>query len=209
MSISNDYKGHCLTCSYYKPSTNWSDIHSSKGFWCSKHGWQDPYDKCGSYSSGYQSDSYLENCMKEYNRKKHYYIVTTVCNILGLPEDNEYRKMFARIIEEYLIGTIDGEQLLSDYDTFGKEVAWILEMNKNNPTIVELAKEEIAPQFDKMVDDVNNDKVNRAVLRYIILVRRLMQRFSITYEPTNADFAEGLTEYSTITNVYNKTKKRK
>ena len=192
----------CGTCDHYC----WDESPRTKGFRCNHHcDYYNPGEKkCWSYYRKPIDNYTIDRKMDEWDRYKRWYIVTAVSNILGIPEENNpYRAAFARIIEEYLIGTKDGEQLLAEYDVYGKEIAWILEAYARNDDhsseVRRIAKEEIIPEFDKMLEDVNNNRVNHAMLRYIVFTRRLMQRLNIPYRPVEPKYEE--TEYSPLHNT--------
>ena len=191
MDYLREYKDHCLTCEYYNPTTNWSEIHSSKGFWCSKYGWCDPYDKCSSYHAAGQSSSFLEACMEAYMKKKRFYIVTTVCDILKLPYDCEYRKVFADVLNNKVYNSFDADILFADYGKYGLEVAKDMIMWYHNETLREdllaIINKEVIPRFDHMLIDVKKGDLKRAITKYIVLVRRLMEIFDIEYILPNND----------------------
>jgi hypothetical protein len=114
----------CATCSHY--SMEYGDVNGEKqGAHCSHYGTTRFDESCGNYDRNYNKGEILDGLDRI--KRKSYYIVTAVCNILGIPDENEYRSEMARVIEEYLIGTIDGEQLLTEYDIYGAEIAWLME----------------------------------------------------------------------------------
>ena len=258
-TIVDTLKGRCATCRFF----DYNDINGEKqGARCYHH-FDQPFDEsCPKYDRTYLSDSAIVEGLERIERKSRY-IVTAVCELLGLPEDSQYSVLFARVYED-LIGTKDGEQLISDYEKYGIEVAQRLrprsyyneinskyydeihkleeekrklnrhsiamealnhidnedseenlaikanlkriseidvELQKYQETIESdytaknqellcLAKETIIPEFDKMVKDIDNNKQNRAVLRYIVLIRKLMKEFGIEYIPTKPKFEE-------------------
>jgi hypothetical protein len=180
----------CGTCGRYC----WDESPRTKGFRCSHHGdYCSPGEKkCYSYDRRPIDNWTIDRKMEEWDKYKRWYIVTEVCNLLGLPEDCEYRSLFATISERELMGTIDGEQLLADYDVYGPEVAWLLDNFARNENCKEavnhLLKEELIPAFDKMVNDVRAGNVKKAILRYIVLTRNLMKKFNIPYLPVEVKY---------------------
>ena len=184
------YDDCCGTCGRYC----WDESPRTNGFRCNHHcDYYNPGEKkCSSYYRNPVDNYTIERKMQEWDRYKRWYIVTTVCNLLGLPSDCEYRTIFATVSEKELIGTIDGEQLLADYDVYGPEVAWLLDNfahNDNSKDATEkLIKEELIPEFDKMVNDVHAGNVKKAILRYIVLTRRLMEKFNIAYKQVEVKY---------------------
>jgi hypothetical protein len=67
--------------------------------------------------------------------------------------------------------------------------------------VKELAEKELKPEFDKMLASVKKGDLKRAILRYIVMVRKLMAKYDIAYEPIDSPYSKGLTEYSPVHNA--------
>ena len=132
------------------------------------------------------------------NNKNSFYIVSTTCEILGLNSDCEYIQAFELVLDNYIKNTKDGEKLLDEYDLYGCIIANRMRMdflcmgNTLNETVqerknrhddlIDLVNKYIKPQLEKMTELVKDGNIKSAILRYILLVRKLMVYYDIDYE---------------------------
>ena len=142
--------------------------------------------------------------------KNHKIYNNNFSNLIAL-SDNHNALYVAAGSSGYILDTKDGEQLLADYDCYGSLVAQIIEReyySGDKESIIELIQNDIMPEFDKMLNCMKNDRVDRAILRYIVMTRRLMDRFEIYYSPVKPIYEE--TTYSPFHNTllaFKRTKK--
>lgn len=188
------YDGTCLTCDKLQVSDYYgsSDLNGSRGeIRCSHHGFVNPWDKkCSSYSNAYRSDDYIRRCLAALDKKMHYYIVSSTLAILGMNLDCDLTKKFEEY-SNYLRSTQDGEKLMLEYDIYGKMVGDILReryISKNyRAETLYITQYQILPKLEEILKEPDP---KRAIMKYIILTRRLMKNFGIEYYELNIQLDE-------------------
>ena len=178
------YDGKCATCKNYGIDNIKSGYND--GFPCSIHFLKRLAldDSCSSYKKASYRDEKdikkafeaLENKYGTY-RPHHYYIMTVICDLLGI--DQYFFKLYIGLWyrEEYLEKEGYGE-FLDDYDVNGKQIASLLANDENNVEIAYYL-------FDKYLNDfcklVMNKRFDEAFAIYNEMYDELKQMYIRDY----------------------------
>ena len=187
-SIVDMLRGKCATCKNF--SMSYYDINGEKqGGHCSYHGTQRFDESCPKYDRTYLDDRSVVEGLKNIEIKSRY-LVSIVCDILNLPLDHPYREAFKSIRDKYLIDTLDGRILLEQYETYGSMLAVVIRQEYNSTDrkeVMNVINKTIVPEFDKIMNCIIKNNIRSAILRYIVLIRKLMEKYGINYN--SIDFA--------------------
>lgn len=190
-----DFKNHCLTCDKY-------DIYSrgdstQRGYRCKKHMRPMAMDEqCSSYSlDRIRSNSTIEDAVNWRVRKGyspspdrgHWYVTSTICKILGYPEDCPYMEAFDLMQSTYMRQTDEGKTDLLRYEVYGPAIAWEIEAayndSKRRRGVERLCKEILEPDYLSLILGlVEAGNYECAVLAYKQMIDMLAQRYNVFLE---------------------------
>jgi hypothetical protein len=95
--------------------------------------------------------------------------------------------LFGKVVEDYLENTTDGDNLLAEYDYYGKLVANELhkDFNRNNGETIYFIVNTIQPKLITIEKFIEKGDIRSAIMSYIVLTRNLMNHYNIEYTPIN------------------------
>ena len=174
------YDGKCATCENY----GIDDIRSgyNDGFPCSIHFLKRLAldDSCSSYKKASYRDEddikkSFEALEKKYGtyRPHHYYIMTVICDLLGI--DHYFYKLYLGLWfrEEYL--EKEGyEEFLKEYDEEGKQIAYLLANDESN---VQIAYYLFNKYLNNFCNLVANKKYEEAFFVYNEMYKELKAKY--------------------------------
>ena len=156
----------------------------------------DPYaDKCSNYRDAHYSERYIEQCIEQFDRWCNYYIISACTRIVDVPnaesllnafkdfKDEEIKKdVVVSALQKF---AITPEELMADYDNYGKAVADAMQAAHDDPETKTACEEHIKtcilPRLDALLALKEEGKIRQALLGYIGLTRDLMEFYHISY----------------------------
>lgn len=198
-----EFKNHCLTCTEY-------DIYSksdstTRGYRCKHHHRPMAFDeKCSSYRfDALKSNMSIEEAVnfrvkKGYAGgpdKGHFYILTILCEIMGLPEDNEYLLAFRTLRDVYLSQNEEGQRELLKYDVCGPLISDAIkdahDDSKRKVGIERMINEVLMPCYiEPFTAMVQNGCYECAMLAYLQMTDMLAQRYNVFVSEEDLQFSE-------------------
>lgn len=172
-------ESYCAACTYLKET---SDSYGK--YYCERKGEYhyatDP--KCYSFCEAYSRSNYARENMYDNSRghsSSSCYITTTLCNILGFPNDSYYLETLRKYRDQYLKQDISNWPLLMAYDTIGPIISSNL-LQENNKE--ELAKTLFNSYIVTAVTAIEENKNEIAKNIYISMTTALVERYNINLE---------------------------
>ena len=169
-------ESYCAACTYLGEKADYDGK-----YYCDRKG-ERRYasdTKCYSFCEAYGRSTYSRENMYE-NSRSHQssgcYLTTTMCNILGYPDNNYYLETLRRFRNTVLQTNYKYIPLLLSYDIIGPQIAYELEKDEN--------KYEIATNlFNKFITTattaIENNKTNDAINIYTAMTQSLAERYNI------------------------------
>lgn len=198
-----EFKNHCLTCTEYDICSKGDS--TTRGYRCKHHHRPMAFDeRCSSYVfDPLKSNMAIEEAIafrvkKGYAGgpdKGHFYILTILCDILGLPEDNEYLSAFRLLRDSYLSQTTEGQNELLKYDVMGplisNEIKDAYMDPKRRRGIVRMINELLVPCYIvPFTSMVQSGAYECAMLIYLQMTDMLAQRYNVFVAEADLQFAE-------------------
>lgn len=199
--MSNKFADTCWQCTHLCSSTNWrnDDVNGSRReIRCNALYYNvDPFQKkCSRFDNGHYSEDFIQRCVDAFYKKCNYYIISACVGIVDLENASAYLDAFAETKKEIdtqeVISVLRGagvnpEHLLEEYDVYGKAVADALYAAASNPATKDATKQYITrcivPELDEIMAKREAGKNGYAILKYILLTRKLMSTYNIEYKP--------------------------
>lgn len=169
-------ESYCAACTYLGEKVDYDGK-----YYCDRKGERRYASdaKCYSFCEAYGRSTYSRENMYE-NSRSHQssgcYLTTTMCNILGYPDNNYYLETLRRFRNTVLQTNYKYIPLLLSYDIIGPQIAYELEKDEN--------KYEIATNlFNKFITTattaIENNKTNDAINIYTAMTQSLAERYNI------------------------------
>ena len=169
-------ESYCAACTYLGEKADYDGK-----YYCDRKGERRYASdaKCYSFCEAYGRSTYSRENMYE-NSRSHQssgcYLTTTMCNILGYPDNNYYLETLRRFRNTVLQTNYKYIPLLLSYDIIGPQIAYELEKDEN--------KYEIATNlFNKFITTattaIENNKTNDAINIYTAMTQSLAERYNI------------------------------
>lgn len=198
-----EFRNHCLTCTEY-------DIYSKgdstqRGYRCKHHHRPMAFDEsCSSYRfDALKSNRAIEDAINFRVRKGyaggpdkgHFYILTILCDILSLPEDNEYLASFRMLRDIYLSQNPEGQRELLKYDVTGPLISEAIKTTFMDPKrrrgLMRMITEVIIPDYIIPFSNmVQSGCYECAMLTYLQMTDMLSQRYQIFVSEEDLQFSE-------------------
>lgn len=167
----------CAECTYL----NLNEERDYGKYLCEKkyepHLATDP--SCGSYCPDYNRDRYTINNAID-NSKSHTsggcYLTTILCNILGLPDNNEYLETMRSFRDNVLQKDEKYKSLLVEYDIIGPKIA---EAIKNDPLQQKVAKLFFERDIVPITNLIKSNKDEEAINAYYLMTSTLSNFYGI------------------------------
>ena len=163
------YEGQCGSC---------EDFKDKRGN-CER-----PYDP-SYYEKGYcewrRAFYYPDDSCSYYKRRSGYYITTAICDLLGLDEDCEIRNVMKNLRDNIMEKDTKYQDILSEYDVVGPQIASNLENEYNEKDDKELVCSLFNFYIQPTVRLCNEGKTDEAISRYLEMTRSLEEVYGITY----------------------------
>ena len=169
-------ESYCAACTYLGEEADY------KGqYWCKRKG-EDHYatdPKCYDWIEAYgRSNSARQNMYD--NSKKHSssgcYLTTTMCNILGYPDNNYYLQTLRTFRDNILKQDIKYLPLLVLYDQIGPQIAYNLNLDENKQII---AQTMFTKYITPAVSAIEENKTETATNIYVAMTNVLAERYNI------------------------------
>ena len=167
------YESYCASCTYLSEEATYE-----RKYFCEMKGKDVKacdskcYNHCEAYS---RSDDSREN-MYNYSNNSDCYLTTTMCDILGYPDDNYYLQMLRTFRDETLKKDVKYIPILLTYDIIGPQIAYNLYQDQNKTTI---AKTLFTAYITKAVSAIEENKTQEAVNIYVAMTQSLARRYNI------------------------------
>lgn len=193
-----EFKGHCLTCKKYEISKGDWSYSTVRGFRCKRLQRPMAFDeKCYQYDfDAVRSNRTIEEAVdwrvrRGYDPRPDCYVVTAMCEILGLPMDHEYIQNFRILRDEYMIEVPEGKEKIAAYDNYGEQLASRLTQNYANPetkeTTERLVKGILLPTYEQVNELIKAGNLDMAMYVYFQMMGILSRRYGITYSQELAE----------------------
>lgn len=136
--------------------------------------------KCNSYGDVMGRDEWKKEALMKISRSHGYYIVTAVCEILGLGNDNIYMDYFMYVRDIVMPNLAYGAEWIEEYEEFGPKIATAI-VNAENKE--ELAGRILNECLNPFVELMIEDKVEDAITVYQEMVNQEKVRHGLTQKP--------------------------
>ncbi|MBQ6841293.1 MAG: hypothetical protein IJO63_04170 [Bacilli bacterium] len=205
----SEFKGHCLTCKKYEISKgdwSWSTV---RGFRCKRLQRPMAFDeKCYQYDfDAVRGNRMIEEAVdwrvrRGYDPRPDCYVVTAMCEILGLPMDHEFITNFRILRDEHMINSEAGKSQIAAYDNYGEQLAERLKANFNNPETKESTEKMIRtvllPSYEQVNELIKFGNLDMAMYVYFQMMGILSRRYGITYSPALEEQKEAHQGYAKV-----------